>query len=285
MKGKERVILLATMLTVAVTAAATISLYLAISSSYLHKAEPMQNSADSSSIDSSTSTAYPPISSNPHLNVFAVSERASTAIAIALQNNSIRDMVSRWLEYGAYVTVAGVQPVELSSNVKITAPHQNPVHHELVGLAIKPVLKPMLDNLREEVSSSNIYNSSRYGEVIIAVNWNAIDAHPYPISSAVDLAKDEGKVYEAHQQITRVVVDIDERRVKDVMVEQERFYEPWKRLTWYMETNVFMPTITIKSSTYYYHSITTLHTMLLVHTLLHMAPHIDSKDIDAGGVW
>ncbi|MEM1942425.1 MAG: hypothetical protein QW248_06160 [Candidatus Nitrosocaldus sp.] len=192
---KRRMLWIATVAVVAVTIT---SLYLA---TYYLQAEIKEEdyAYRSRTTNSLTSpiASYPPITPpNPNLNLYAVSDRASAAITIALQDNSIKDMVSRWLEYGAYVTVAGVQPIELSSGVRISPSHQNPVHHELVGLAIKPVLKSMLDNLREEVSSSNIYNSSRYVEVIIAVNWNAIDAHPYPISSAVDLAKDEGKVYE-----------------------------------------------------------------------------------------
>ncbi|MEM0364344.1 MAG: plastocyanin/azurin family copper-binding protein [Candidatus Nitrosocaldus sp.] len=274
--------------TVAVVVTIT-SLYLA---TYYLQAEIEEEDYTYRSITTNSLTSptasYPPIT-HPNLNVFAVSDRASAAITIALQDNSIKDMVSRWLEYGAHVTVAGVQPVELSSNVKITAPHQNPVHHELVGLAIKPVLKPMLDNLREEVSSSNIYNSSRYGEVIIAVNWNAIDVHPYPISSAVDLARGEGRVYEAHQQITRVVVDIDARSIKDIMVDPERVMRhEVKPNMIYMEMNIFMPyTVSIRPNTLLsWHNYSNIpHNVVGVYRTEHGSMYIDSKDIGRGGVW
>ncbi|MCS7141084.1 MAG: plastocyanin/azurin family copper-binding protein [Candidatus Nitrosocaldus sp.] len=266
------------------------SVYL-ISPSYMHPTESLNDGGESISYKEplpSTNTPVPALPSNPNLDVFAVSERANTALSIAVQDDGIREMIEGWLDSGAHVTVAGVQPIALSDDVRISEPKQHPVHHELLGRALEPVLRPVLDNIREGVSSSNIYNSSRYGEVIIAVNWHAMDGHPYPVSDAVDLER--GGVYEAHQQIRRVIVDIDERRIRDVIVEPERVMRHDLRPgIIYMESNVFMPySVVVRPNTVLsWHNYSSFHHNVVgvYRAVDGSTMSIDSKDIDEGGVW
>lgn len=228
--------------------------------------------------------------SHPNLTISAVNERAGTALTITLQDAHIIDMINRWLDSGAQVTVVGVQPVELPADIKISAPHRNPVHHELIGMILKPLLKPMLDNLREEVSNNNTYKSNRYGEVVITINWHIMGGHQYPVSAVVDLEREKDKVYEIHQQITRVIVDIDERRVKDIIMGEETVIRhDIKPNKIYMESNSFMPyTVIIKPSTIlYWHNYSTLsHNIVGIYkTLDGSSILIDSKDIGGGEIW
>ena len=69
------------------------------------------------------------------------------------------------------------------------------------------VLEPLIDNLRPEADES-LYNRSRYGEVIATANWRLVDGHAS--IDAIDISSDD-IMYEAHQQLLRIIVDIDER--------------------------------------------------------------------------
>jgi plastocyanin len=257
-------------LIIAIVVTASIIISISIYSSLTHDSNKSDISKSVNKIDIN----------NPNIHIYAVSDRAKTALDLAMQDDYIKDRIRGWLNEGAYITVAGVQPVELSSSIKISEPKQQPVHHE----AVKIVLEPLIDNLRPEADES-LYNSSRYGEVVVTANWRLVDG--YDSIDAIDISSD-GIMYEAHQQLLRIIVDIDESRIKDMITEERVIRHKIRSDLIYMETNVFIPdAVIVRPTKLSWHNYSSMpHNVVGVYKPLNGSPiTINSGNIASGDSW
>ncbi len=171
------------------------------------------------------------------ISIYAVSKRALAALAIALSDPNVNEKLNSVIHdigKGVDVSIIGVQPIELSTNTKIGGGEESkPIHHELLGY----VLQPLINNIKPKVNDE-MYNSVRYGEVVMSVTYSRVDGNEYTIDKLDSIV---GKEYEVKQDVWRIISDINEGKIINIMKEERLVKQKIDYDTIYMYTNIFMP--------------------------------------------
>jgi len=170
------------------------------------------------------------------ISIYAVSKRASAALAIALSDPNVNEKLNSIIYdigKGVDVSIIGVQPIELSTNTKIAGEEGKPIHHELLGYVLQPIINSIKPNVNDEM-----YNSGKYGEVVMSITYSRVDGNVYIIDKLDSIV---GKEYEIRQEVWRIISDINEGKIINIMKEERLMKQKIDYDTIYMYTNVFMP--------------------------------------------
>ncbi len=98
-------------------------------------------------------------------------------------------------------------------------------------------MQPIIDNIKPKVNDE-MYNSGRYGEVMMSITYSRVDGNAYILDRLNSMV---GKEYEAEQEVWRIISDINEGKVVNIMKEERLIKQKIDQDTIYMYNNVFMP--------------------------------------------
>lgn len=217
------------------------------------------------------------------INIYAVSDRASKALAIALSDPSVDERLNSVIHdvgKGVDVSIVGVQPIELSTDIKIGEERSKPIHHELLGYA----LQPLIDNIKPKVNYE-MYNSGKYGEVVMNITHNRVDGNEYALDRFDSIV---GKEYEAEQEVWRIICDINEGKVVNIIKEERLIKQKIDYNTIYMYNNVFIPNnviVDVNNTLVWKNYSNISHNVVGIYTHAGKEEYINSITLNPGDSW